>query len=626
MLPQSISLILLFLYVLSFQGSTSTAYVNSNSRIEKESSLTVIPHRNLPSIIARGRKPRAESLATSVHQTNHTDAVDCPTWMYFSNQTKKCVCGVDNHDMVKCNAKHNETYILDCHQMTFDKKFQEVIAGLSVYGCVNQVNPNDIYHRVPANRSQINEVMCSPFHRGGRLCGACRDGYSPLVYSYQLHCKQCSEAESKYNWAVFIAVAFIPLTIFYIFVVLFKFNANSPLLHGFVFFAQIAGAPSNIRALTQGWMYGSAVTFASKLLATLYGVWNLDYFRTVYPDICLRITTLQVLSLDYAIAFYPLFLILVSYVAMRLHSRIPFAAWKLAKRCLVKFRRKNSTKASMIDVFATFLLLTYSKILYINIDLLTPTVPVDPSGKSVGTFLYMDPNYVYFGPDHLPYGVLALILLITLNVAPFLLLLLYPMKCFQTCLNHLKASHVALHTFVNSFAGCYKDGTELGTRDCRYFAALFLILRITICTVFQATRTAVGYGWAGMILTAFTILLVIAQPYKAKYNIYNTVTTVMFGLMVLVTFGIMNTTIALDKAHQSVTLLIAITAILIALPQLYFMGLAIRWIHNSTCFKRFLLNNRIFERSPSESPLLETAENDSNGYESSSQGLDPSTY
>ena len=280
----------------------------------------------------------------------------------------------------------------------------------------------------------------------------------------------------------------------------------------------------------------------------------------------------------------------------------------------------------MIDVFATFLLLTYSKILYINIDLLTPTVPVDPSGKSVGTFLYMDPNYVYFGPDHLPYGVLALILLITLNVAPFLLLLLYPMKCFQTCLNHLKASHVALHTFVDSFAGCYKDGTEPGTRDCRYFAALFLILRITTCIVFQVTRTAVGYGWAGMILTAFTILLVIAQPYKAKYNIYNTVTTVMFGLMVLVTFGIMNTTIALDKAHQSVTLLIAITAILIALPQLYFMGLAIRWIHNSTCFKRFLLNNRIFERSPSESPLLETAENDSNGYESSSQGLDPSTY
>ena len=57
-----------------------------------------------------------------------------------------------------------------------------------------------------------------------------------------------------------------------------------------------------------------------------------------------------------------------------------------------------------------------------------------------------------------------------------LLLLFYPMKWFQKCLNCLRLSHVALHTFVDSFAGCYKDGTEPGTRDCRYFAALYLLV------------------------------------------------------------------------------------------------------------------------------------------------------
>ena len=43
--------------------------------------------------------------------------------------------------------------------MTFDDKFQWVIAGLSFYGCTTQTSP----YREPANRSQINEVMCSPF-------------------------------------------------------------------------------------------------------------------------------------------------------------------------------------------------------------------------------------------------------------------------------------------------------------------------------------------------------------------------------------------------------------------------------------------------------------------------------
>ena len=599
-------------------------HVNLNSGKVKASGLTGGMAgsylSNLPPTTKTESQSITESLvnkSTRVHQTTYRDAIECPTWMYFSNQKNECVCGVDHHDVVKCNTTLNETYILDCYQMTFDENLQQVIAGLSFYGCMNQVDPHGIYHRVPANMSQINEVMCSPFHRGGRLCGACRDGYSPLVYSYQLYCKQCSDTESKYNWAIFIAVAFIPLTFFYIFVVLFKFNANSPHLHGFVFFAQIIGAPANIRALTQGWQFGSVVTFLSKLLATVYGVWNLDYFRTVYPDICLRVTTLQALSLEYAIAVYPLLLILVSYVAIRLHSRIPFSPWKPVKRCLVKFGRKSSTKTSMIDVFATFLLLTYSKILYINFDLLTHTVPIDPSGYSVGKFLYLDASYEYFGPDHLPYGVLALTLLIIFNIAPFLLLLFYPMKCFQMCLNRFKLSCFALHAFVDSFAGCYKDGMEPGTRDCRYFAALFLLLRIIICIVFQAVLATMEYGWIAMILVAFTILLVIAQPYRAKYNIYNTVTTVMFGFMILFALGVMNANIALAKEHQSVTLSLVITAIIIALPQLYFMWMTIRWVYKRKCFKRLLLSGRILERSPSESPLLEATENKPKDYKSS---------
>ena len=58
-----------------------------------------------------------------------------------------------------------------------------------------------------------------------------------------------SDKESKYNWAKFIVMAFVPLTGFYIIVVLFHINTNSPVMHGLVLFAQFISAPAHCRLL-----------------------------------------------------------------------------------------------------------------------------------------------------------------------------------------------------------------------------------------------------------------------------------------------------------------------------------------------------------------------------------------
>ena len=57
-----------------------------------------------------------------------------------------------------------------------------------------------------------------------------------------------------------------------------------------------------------------------RTIAVLYGIWNLDFFRTLILHICLEVNTLQALALDYAIACYPLFLIVVFYVLIELHA------------------------------------------------------------------------------------------------------------------------------------------------------------------------------------------------------------------------------------------------------------------------------------------------------------------
>ena len=103
---------------------------------------------------------------------------------------------------------------------------------------------------------------------------------------------------------------------------------------------------------------------------------------------------IHVLALQYVSAFYPLLLITLTYACVELHGhnfRPIVWLWKPFHRCCVNARRRWDTKASLIDVFATFLLLSYSKFLYVSLYLLDETVIHNADGEHVsGT---SRPNY-----------------------------------------------------------------------------------------------------------------------------------------------------------------------------------------------------------------------------------------
>ena len=67
-----------------------------------------------------------------------------------------------------------------------------------------------------------------------------------ITYSYALGCVKCKDY--KYNWIAYLAVVYIPLTLFYIVVALFSaINFTSPTLHGVITFFQIAVSPGVIQ-------------------------------------------------------------------------------------------------------------------------------------------------------------------------------------------------------------------------------------------------------------------------------------------------------------------------------------------------------------------------------------------
>ena len=138
---------------------------------------------------------------------------------------------------------------------------------------------------------------------------------------------------------------------------------------------------------------------------------------------------------------------------------------------------------SLIHAFSAFLLLSYSKILLTSLTLLKSTnYPLfNISGNIVSPMaVYYDASFKYFGTEHLPFALLAILVLAIFTVQPVLILLLYPTRVFQRCLGCCNTRwQLALRTFVDAFQGCYKDGTA-DTPDWRCFSGLYLLFFITV--------------------------------------------------------------------------------------------------------------------------------------------------
>jgi len=540
---------------------------------------------------------RCNGLASNQNDLESTqfDHEPCPTWFEPSNGN--CKCGKTIHDVVKCDKTLQEVAILDCYCMTHNESTGTVV-GACFYNCVSNKDLQDVVYRpMPNTVENLTQYMCGDFNRTGQLCGECKTNYTPPVYSYDLQCITCSD--DQYNWLKYVAIAFAPLTIFLVLVLCCRISATSPQLNAFVTVSQTIAIPANVRVLLVAIYNNSSpgASIAVRILTTVYGVWNLDFFRTLVPHaVCLKVDTLQALALDYSIAFYPLVLIVVAYVLIELHVynfRLIVWIWRPFHRCFARFRQQWDIKTSIIDAFATFLLLSNIKLLSVSFDLLIPTSVYNINGTVVGIYLYYDASIEYFGTSkHLPYAILAVFVVLTFVFFPILLLLLYPMKCFRRCLDRCKVRSHALHIFVDTFQGCYKDGTN-GTRDCRYFAAVYLILRFTLFILFAVTLSAVFYAVAILALIGIAMLLVIVQPYKAEFSSYNVVDSVLILTLAMWCGSAVFFNMAATKAHRLLNTSLIVSFLLAVLLLLYLVVIFLHWICSRKRNKRRLVQSII---------------------------------
>ena len=344
--------------------------------------------------------------------------------------------------------------------------------------------PTDLAEKaviLPCNISDLNDFMCASTNREGQLCGRCREGFAPPVYSYSLRCVNCTDY--SLNWLKYLAVAFGPLTVFSVIISVFHISPTSPYLHGFIFTAHIVCSPNIIRIIVRSneelpSIQSGRNSWKYKVIFSLLGIWNLDFFRTVYKPFCIhpKVSVIQALAMDYLVAAYPLTLVAVTYVLVTLHTRncwLLTKIWKPFRHIVRPSLRNFNIQTSLIDSFATLFLLSSIKFQSVSSDLLLPTRLYDINGNpNSKTYLYLAGDVEYFGSKHLPFSIIALVVLSMCVILPTLLLFLYPCRCCQQLLNRLHCNFHVLRVFMDVFLGPYKDGTN-NSRDLRYFAGAF---------------------------------------------------------------------------------------------------------------------------------------------------------
>ena len=442
-------------------------------------------------------------------------------WTSFNPTTSDCMCNMSMlSQVVECSDNGHSLTVRAC--FCIGVKNDTVLVGNCIYTCFLSSVDQSFSHLISVeNVSSLNDNLCSRYNRTGFMCGACVEGYAPPVYSYTLDCVECSEYQ--YNWLKYFAMAFIPQTIFYFLVIVLNISVTSGTTMAYVAISQIVTSPS----LVQFYLLNFGHHVLVKWILALYTVWNLDILRSVYSPFCLHpdLPPLFIISLDYVVGIYPLLLILLTFLAVKVHDRFVFCVRLCAPltKALMLIHHNWDIRTSLIKGFASFLILSYVKLLNVSVLLLTPSdSPRDLDNKEYVRHVRNDGTVEYFSLDHLPYAITAIFMLVVFNIFPLLLVCLYPFQCFQKCLNcfHLN-QYQALHTLMDALQGCYQHTP----RDCRHFATLYLLLRIMVLVLYFLNSTLLFYSASSILLICSAIIVAIWKPYK--HAVYSTLDVVL---------------------------------------------------------------------------------------------------
>ena len=449
----------------------------------------------------------------------------CPTWYEYKTSTGQCECTDNLSGGLLCKDP-GKVYLRIDYCMTLDNHTNLLTAGSCHRGHYNSRDMiRGIYGLLPNDSTLLRESQCEPNNREGLLCSKCIDGYGVAVTSLTPKCVKCTLSVLPAA-LLYVLIELLPLTIFFVAIVIFHINITSGPLSGYFIYCQTYAAVTNQHFELYSSILNNSSSFTKGLLYISYALsslWALCSFN-ILPPLCIsqKISLKDAITLKYIRVVYPLVLVAFTYFLIELHAynfKPVVYLWKPFSACFRRLNLNITANDSIIHAYATLFLLSFAVLNFIAFMLMNRTDLTMENNKPVDHRLVVDPTIVGYSSTHAPYVVVTFGILLCVGIFPAILLCLYPFGIFRNALESIigQRSRIALNIFVETLLSCYKDGLQ-GTRDYRSTLGIMLLVTIGL-VLYNAHDTGhwalSAYVIAGCILLVTAITIAYVQPLKA---------------------------------------------------------------------------------------------------------------
>ena len=429
----------------------------------------------------------------------------CPTWHYYDNDTRLCQCGLH------LNCKEDVVEIRESHCATSAGYRDYYYTGLRLFShTVN--NTNRLFSEMPSDPDMLDDVMCGYSNRKGLLCGECYEGFGPAIYSLDLKCVNCSQLSLGYAILSYILLEITPITVFFVLIVLFRFNFTSGPMLGYVVFCQFLA----IYGEGNGYIIYAASHQTSSLQIGLFlcQFWTMHwFFKPLIPSFCIsdKLTAIHIVLLRSVSLAYPIILVFLTSFLIELHSRNNrlFSVFRkpisfVLKKCKVE---AVLTSDSVVHAFASFIFLTCITTLSTFLIVLSNTTVYRQDGSVYKYTVSFDTTVEWGNSLHILTITSAAIPTFFLTFLPLLLLSIYPTRIYRHLSRYISSrKRLVIMVFAEApLHSCFKDGLN-GTRDYRALAGTFPLIIVPYLCIEMLLQ---HLGFSSEIAAVFLLLLVI---------------------------------------------------------------------------------------------------------------------
>ena len=321
---------------------------------------------------------------------------------------------------------------------------------------------------------------------------------------------------------LYLLIEFVPITLFFVCIILFRVNITSGPLLGYVLFCQLC-YEETIGVNQHVFEYIKAhsskqlkvLFFSSQTLSEL---WNLVFFKSLIPPFCVSeyLTRIHLQMLTLVPATYSVILLITLCIIVELQARNYRLFRFLGKpfHYLGRINIGTISGYSIIQAFVTCLLLSTTTLGYNMAALSLTTIVYNHIGEIFQVVYYIDPDVLYLSQIAVPLALVATPCVV-LVLIPASLLCIYPTRIYRRLTRCISArKQLAITAFVEALNSCFKDGLN-GTRDYRAIAGLIMLILPLLTTW---TVNVGGYSWlcfSGYVLLILSLVVSYLRPCKS---------------------------------------------------------------------------------------------------------------